>query len=236
VTQRAAPDPVTDRRTLIAIVLIGAAWSLSSLGYYWLLPAVDAEIGYVDAPLTFSVYYLGWAALALWVFHDDLSRWVMRRGPRQSRTLPILLVFAFAFYAMFLLPRLPEIDLATDDLPETMLAATSAWFLPKSFEILFQQILIAALVLALHTRNLTLKQLSFLTALLFGGFHLTLGLSGENWFYVTRFTVAATIFGAFVPHLILRVPSGFILSYALHWSFYAVDLAIGHVMVSGGAP
>jgi hypothetical protein len=39
VTQRAAPDPVTDRRTLIAIVLIGAAWSLSSLGYYWLLPA-----------------------------------------------------------------------------------------------------------------------------------------------------------------------------------------------------
>ena len=63
---------------------------------------------------------------------------------------------------------------------------------------------------------------------LFGAFHLSLALNSYNPVYVFRYTIAATIFGAIVPTLILRLRNGFLISYALHWGYYAVDIAAIH--------
>jgi len=104
---------------------------------------------------------------------------------------------------------------------------TQPWyFLPKSVEILFQQSLMTALVVALAAQNLRLGQIALLTAILFGGFHLTLALDGANPFYVLRYTVAATLFGAITPYQMLKMRNGFVYSFSLHWGWYALDTTI----------
>ena len=216
---------------LVTVLVIAVIWSLSSLGYYGLAPVFGDGFGYDEAPVAFTLYYGAWTALAAYVFHFDIDRWAARHMLPQNHVLPVVFAVVFAGYALFVLPRLPAIDMPEDALPETWLAATGSWFLPKSMEILFQQILITALVLSLAARELSVARIGALVALLFGGFHLSLALSGENAFYVARYTVAATAFGAFLPYLMLRVRSGFIIAYAIHWSFYAVDLAIGHFVL-----
>ena len=133
---------------------------------------------------------------------------------------------AFAAFAWLVVPRLPQTEWTQTVSPVEFFWATSWYFLPKSVEILFQQLLIAALVLALRDTGLRLRKIAAVVALLFGAFHLTLALSYPNPLYVVRYSVAAAIFGAIVPYLLLRRRHGFLISYAIHWAYYALDITI----------
>ena len=90
----------------------------------------------------------------------------------------------------------------------------------------------AALVLALHQMKISLPRIMIVLTLMFGGFHLTLALNGHNPVYVARYTVAATAFGAAAPYILLRYRSGFLITYGIHWAFYAVDIALIHLYFS----
>ena len=61
-------------------------------------------------------------------------------------------------------------------------------------------------------------------AALFGGFHLLLIFDGFTSYYVTRFTIAATLFGLLLPYFYLRTRYGF------RWA-YGLEAAITHLVL-----
>lgn len=221
------------RRMAPTLALVGVLWSVSSWGYYALVEALELASGYDDAPLLFTAFYLGWTALALYLFRRTLAG---ELSPPVAfghalALAPILL--AYAAFVTLGLPLLPDVSVirAPPNPPEFMFA--SAWYyLPKSADILFQQVLVAALVRRADAGGLSLRAISILMAVLFGGFHLTLALDGFTSLYVARFTVAATLFGLVVPWLYLRKRHGFRWAYGLHWGFYALDATITHLVLA----
>jgi len=219
-------------RLLATIATIVAVWGISSFGYFWAEPVLQVEVGYNDAPIFYSFYYGLWACLVFFIFRNTYLHWTSLDAPREYAPLIVLMALAFAGFALFVLPRLPTATWTRDETPVEFFWANSWYFLPKSLEILFQQLLIAALILALHDLKMSLIQISVAVAVLFGGFHLSLALTYDNPVYVLRYTVAATIFGAIVPTCILRLRYGFLLSYAIHWTFYALDITLIHLVFS----
>ena len=208
--------------------MIAAAWGFSALGYFRLEPVLGVEVGYNDAPLAFALYYAAWSLAVFAVFRHSFRR-AGDLTPQPLRLVAVLgLVVICAAFAVLVVPRLPQVEWTRTNSPVEFFWATSWYFLPKSVEILFQQLLIAALVLGLRDMRLKLWKISLLVALLFGGFHLTLALSYPNPLYVLRYSIAAAIFGVMVPFLLLRVRHGFLLSYTIHWTYYALDIAIIH--------
>jgi hypothetical protein len=214
------------RRLAFTMLVLIAAWSLSSFGYFRLLPVLDAEIGYNDAPVFYATYYAIWTAAVFWMFHLDLITWAEKCSPPEDLFLLPILAVIFASFALIALPKLPTIDWQLPGAPEDILSATPWYFLPKSIEILFQQLMIAALVLKLKALKLSTRHIAQPTAALFGVFHLALALNGHNAFYVGRYTVAAVLLGAVVPYLMLQYRNGFLAAYALHWGLYAADIIL----------
>ncbi|MCB1407986.1 MAG: hypothetical protein KDK01_17455 [Rhodobacteraceae bacterium] len=228
-----ASFPVGDRRytrAIIDIAMVAALWSASSLGYYEIETLLDLTIGYQDAPFVYSAYYLGFTIAAALLFRHRLRSW----RPPVHGVLPILAVFGMiAGFTLGVLPVLPQIDptLAPSNPPEFMFA-DAIYYIPKSFEILFQQALILTIVLVLSAFGWQTLHLGFLTAALFGLFHLSLIFNGATSFYVARFTIAATCFGAVVPSLLMATRNGATLSYGLHWGFYVADAIFTHFALS----
>jgi hypothetical protein len=169
-----------------------------------------------------------WATAVFVVFRPMFRDLDTFGHAREYGAIIVSLIVVFSIFVLFVLPVLPNAVWSRSETPVEFFWANSWYFLPKSIEILFQQILIATLILALATLKLNLRTISGTVALLFGGFHLTLALSYPNPVYVARYVIAATCFGALAPWLILRVRNGFFWSYAIHWLFYAVDITIIH--------
>ena len=216
--------------TLATVALL---WSASSWGYYALVDMMMLSVGYDDAPVLFAAWYLSWTAVAMNLFYNVIVEQISRRrlvGHAVALT-PILV--ACAAFVTLVLPLLPAVSVFRAPLnpPEFMFA--SAWYyLPKSFDILFQQVLVAVIIRRADHVGLSLPATSLLMAALFGGFHLTLALDGFSPFYVARFTLAATLFGLLAPVLYLRTRHGFRWAYGLHWSFYALDAAVAHLVLA----
>lgn len=216
-----------------AILIVATLWLVSSQAYYALVTALGLEGGYDNAPVLFATYYLAWAAVAIWIFRaliaDNLGHTTLAR-----EALVLLRVLAgfglFVVYALPLLPKVSELR-APSEPPEFMFA--SAWYyLPKSADILFQQVLAAGLILTAARVGYRLWHIALGMALAFGGFHLLLAFDGYTPTYVTRFTLSATVFGAALPYLYLRLRSGFRWAYSLHWGFYAVDALTTHLLLA----
>ncbi|WP_417809551.1 hypothetical protein [Thioclava sp.] len=226
---------IRDRIAALGLVLFAVAvlWVGSSWCYYALVEGMGLESGYDDAPIFFAGFYLIWSGVAMALFRPVLGKQVIvKLMIRHAVALaPILLIYAF--YVTVLLPLLPEVSVerAPENPPEFMFA--SAWYyLPKSADILFQQILVAAIVLGAAKAKMSLPVISVGMATLFGGFHLLLIFDGFTALYVARFTIAATLFGLAIPYLYLRTRYGFRWAYGLHWSFYALDAAITHLLLA----
>lgn len=212
---------------------VAALWSASSIGYYALVDALGLESGYNEAPILFMFYYLAWTGIALLCFRNVLSAAITngRMIAHIKAMLPLLAIFAA--FVMIILPSLPPVSIwrAPADPPEFMFA--SGWYyLPKSADILFQQVAVAAIVFTAARLNFRLRTISLGLSLLFGGFHLHLAFEGFLPLYVARFTAAACLFGLIAPYIYLRCQNGFRWAYGLHWSFYALDATITHFVLS----
>ncbi len=218
---------------LPTLALVGALWSLSSWGYYALVSAMGLDSGYDEAPVLFAAYYVLWASVVLLIFRP-VFKGLLSRPVFFGHALALApILIAYGAFVSLALPLLPDVSVfrAPSNPPEFMFA--SAWYyLPKSADILFQQVLVAAIVVRAHRAGMALGGISVMLALLFGGFHLTLAFSGFSPLYVARFTLAATIFGLVIPWLYLRSRHGFRWAYALHWGFYALDAVITHLLLA----
>lgn len=136
---------------------------------------------------------------------------------------------AFAAYG---LPLLPVIHWTESWTPPDVVGATPWYFLPKSIDILFQQLLIVALVLALSVQQFSLRKISLYCAILFGTMHVFLAFGGVPAGYVVRFMVSAGVFGLMFPYFILRVRNGLAYSYMVHWLYYAISVAMPHIFLA----
>ncbi len=223
---------------LPTLLQIAAIWVASDLGYYFLLPALGIEASYNAGAIGAALYYVFWlgiAAITFWPLYGTwalYSRWAMFENRLAGSLIWSVAFVGCALFAAYVLPSLPSAAWTQSWSPPEIRVATSWYFLPKSIEILFQQLLILALVLALSAQRCSLRQIALCCAALFGGMHALLAFGGMPLGYVIRFMVAASAFGFVFPYLLLRVPNGLAYSYILHWLYYAVSVVMPHIFAA----
>jgi hypothetical protein len=213
-----------------ALVLIAGAWIMSDVGYHLLLPALGLRAGYNAEPVAIALYYAVWVVVALVVFWPLYRDWPAGENPVVTHTILIGLLGGILLFAVYGLPALPQIVWTESwDAPELM-RVTPWYFVPKSVEILFQQLLVAALVLALAKEKFSVRAISVACAVLFGGMHVLLAFGGMPFGYVVRFVLAAAAFGFVFPVLLLRTANGLACSYSLHWLYYLITIVMAHTL------
>lgn len=158
----------SDEGTIELAAILGqilAVWVLSDLGYYLLLPELGVDLSYNASPLLISLYYLFWIGAAVIVFWPVYGRWSRhaRWATFESR-FASLLVWTMAFvgsvlFAAYLLPSLPKVVWTQSWSPPDLIGAGPLYFVPKSVDILLQQLLIVALTIVLAERWLSLLKI-----------------------------------------------------------------------------
>lgn len=222
-----------------ALAQIAAIWIASDIGFYFLLPALGVQPSYNTGSVAITLYYAFWVGIAVITFWHLYGTWPQYgRWATFEKPLTSYIVWSLAFagctlFAAYLLPLLPPINWTQSISPPEVVIATPWYFLPKSIEILLQQLLIVAMVLALSVERFSLRKIAVYCALSFGGAHVLLAFGGVPWGYVIRFMVAAAAFGFVFPYLILRVPNGLAYSYIVHWVYYAVTVVMPHLISAG---
>jgi hypothetical protein len=229
----------SQRSDLIStLAQIAVIWILSDLGFYLLIPAFGVGTSYNSASIAVTLYYVFWVGIAVitfWPLYTTwprYGRWSTFENRLTSYVVWSLSYTGFIAFAVYLLPRLPAIDWTEAWNPPEIIGAGGSFFLPKSIDILFQQLLIVALVLALAARNYSLRRISISCAILFGGTHALLIFGGVPFGYVIRFMVSAAAFGFIFPWLVLRVPNGLAYSYIVHWLYYAISVVLPHLFLA----
>lgn len=212
------------------IFVVALIWSASSYGFFLIQTAIGSTNGYNDAPFVFAAWYALWTVLVMVIFRQSYLDWAANHLQPSDWLPRIALAFAFGAFAVWGLQQLPAIDWPEDGPLPGLLGATTWYFVPKSVEIWFQQVLITTMVIAFHQHGMRIRTIGLVTAAMFGLFHLSLVFNGNDPFYVARYTVAATAFGFVIPWLMIRVRNGFAWSYGLHWGFYAVDATLAHLV------
>jgi hypothetical protein len=220
------------RRQFRVLAWLAGLWLVSDLGYYFGLPALGIGTDYNVNPMPIATFYLFWSGLAAIVFWPLYSRW-NANGPFPTLRNRVLaaLIWAAIFVAVlaFLLWGLPALPMATWPAemgePPDLLMAAPAYFFPKTVEIVFQQLLVLAMIVSLSIDGLPLRTISIFSALLFGGMHILLAFSGIPPRAILMFIVASTAFGLILPRLILQTRFGLAAAFVLHWTFYAAVLA-----------
>ncbi len=220
-------EPQT-RSLATTLGLIGAAWLAADAGYYFALPLLTEPLSYNAAPTVIGLYYAAWIAIAVTAFRSLYRGWIPHENSIPAHGFIWTGIGALALFAVYAVPALPKIVWTETWSPPELMRVTPWYFLPKSIEILFQQLLIAATVFALSAHRVSIRTMSIGCALLFGASHLLLAFGGVPFGYVLRFVAAATAFGLLFPYLILRVRNGFLYSYGVHWLYYVVTIVMAH--------
>jgi hypothetical protein len=214
------------------MTLIASVWVASDLGYYFFLPLLGVRSNYNAASVAIALYYLFWIGIAVITFWELYSGWMKFNNRLASYAVWTISFGGCTLFAAFILPLLPPTNWTQPWNPPDVAVATEWYFLPKSVDILFQQLLIVALVLSLSARGYGAGRTSLYCAALFGGIHALLAFGGVPLGYVIRFMIFAALFGLVFPYLILRVPNGLGYSYMLHWLYYATTVVMPRVFSS----
>ncbi len=206
-------------QTLGHIVVL---WSGVMVGYYVVLPLLGLDIGYNSHPFLVADYYAAWALICTLTFEEIyLSHLPVSRRLLTDIALSGLFVCAASLFlwgfSYLGTPHIHVLEPATD-----LLLATPWYFLPKSIELLVQQLLIAAFVFELDRQGYVLLTIVLTYAVAFGAAHLLLLLGGTFPPTVLIMTLAAVISASFFPYMLLRLRHGFLYTYMAHWSFYAL--------------
>ncbi len=218
-----------------------ALWLVSDAGYYTLLPALGIEASYNASPVGVALYYGIWVAIAAVSFRSLYRDWSRYAAwPPLETRIASLIVWSVALigplmFVVFVLPALPPIGWTQSWKPPDIRVATAWYFLPKSIEIVFQQLLIVGLVLALAAQRCTIVTIMICSAAVFGGAHGLLVFADVPLGYVVRFMVAAAVFGLLFPYFILRLRNGLAYSYMVHWLYYIVTVTMPYIFWQPGS-
>lgn len=211
--------------------ILVAAW-LGGWGLaFWLL---KRGITYVDHYLILSAMFLAISALLVAVFWRRYAPLTSHVAVLPFLVLLLAIVVTVALYTVC--PRYfnrPDALIAKHP-EEFYLRMDYRYLVSKSFELLFQQLIIVALTLLLAAAGLTMTGVALAFLGLFGVLHLPmLRIVGKG--IGKYYALAAATFAVVFPVLILRVHYGFVYSYAVHWFAYTLAALIAWIH-AGRAP
>jgi hypothetical protein len=141
-----------------------------------------------------------------------------------------LVVLAFVYVVTIALYRVAHLRLARPQQLiernpyELFLTLDYRYLLSKSFELLYQQVMIVLLILSIHDLTPALLHVVVIYGIVFPLAHLPIypfiGTNEKTFrvFYLVASVVSAILF----PVLILKVDFGFVYTYAMHLSFYTL--------------
>ncbi len=170
-----------------------------------------------------SFYFLIVSFVALFLFHYEIRQII----PTQFTITPfVVVVFALVasvtaykyVRAHFKKPNL----LIRQNPNEFFLTLEYSYLISKTFEIMFQQIMIAALVVILSNLGFSLIETITIFALLFSIAHIPL-FKTEGVFWAKYFLILSVASSVIFPLLILEVNYGFVYTYIIHWIFYPIS-------------
>ncbi|MES2225278.1 MAG: hypothetical protein V4480_00525 [Patescibacteria group bacterium] len=197
-------------------------WLIANAGYYLIFYTFNFGLSYNTAPITIALYFLLWAGVSIFSFWDILREWLNVERRIWVYGLWSLGFAALMWVLLYLFAHLPAVS-GLQVAPFTdILFATPWYFLPKSTEVLVQQILMTILVLELNYRYRSLYKVILGYIVCFGGSHLLLFLffNPAATVYAAAMTIGSLFSALVFPYLILRVRGGFIYTYAIHLLFY----------------
>ncbi len=198
-----------------------AGWGVA----FWL---IRKGITYVENYLITSLVFLSFSALLVVSFGRRYEP--LTRNPTALPFLVLLLavVVTIALYAVC--PRYfnrPDALIAKHP-EEFYLRMDYRYLVSKSFEVLFQQLVIVALTLLLAATGLSMMGIVLTFLGVFGLLHLPMLRivgKGVGMYYALAAATLAVVF----PLLILRVHYGFVYSYAVHWFAYTLAALVAWI-------
>lgn len=191
------------------------------------------HVTYLTHPLVTSGVFLLFSLFVVTLFRPWLEPLASTVSAPSVTVLLAAVVLTIAVYAVA--PRLlrrPD-DLMARHPEEFYLPMQYRYLVPKSFEILFQQLVIVVLTLRLAATGLPLTAVVVAFLACFALLHLPMLLLVKRQVGIA-YNLASLTLAAVFPLLILRVASGVVYSYAAHWFFYTLA-ALAVWMYAGGS-
>jgi hypothetical protein len=215
---------------MIAVGVLALIWLACWGVSFWL---IRQGITYVDNPLITSLTFLSFS-VPLVVLHwrrlEPLAGQVTAAALVALLFAAVLTILVYAAVPnrfrrpVGLIARHPE---------EFYLRMDYRYLVPKTFEVLFQQLVIVVLTLLLAATGLSLTGVVLGFLCIFGLLHLPM-LRIVRKAVGLSYGIASVTLAAVFPILILRVDSGFIYSYTAHWFFYTIAALVAWVFGSRG--
>ncbi|MBI4088191.1 hypothetical protein HY418_02285 [Candidatus Kaiserbacteria bacterium] len=189
-------------------------------------------LGLLTNPPIASIYFL-LAAVALSVAYSD-TLFRLFEHPTPMPFVWLLLFYATSVSAYSIVKRKynrPDALIARHG-GLSFLTLDHRFLFSKSFEILFQQIVIATLILSLASYGLTLPLIMLLFAVFFGAVHaFSVFIEGKYW--AVFFGVSSVLSGLVLPPLILLINYGLVYSFVFHGAFYVFAGCFFWVYIGG---
>ena len=202
---------------------VAALWTIANVGYYTVLPLFGYQLNYNSAPIVIAGYFFVWAMISTFFFWELFTKNVTEKHRIWTYGILSLCSAGLIWGMLYLFSFLPTSQAPLLSFNTDILFSTPWYFLPKSIEILVQQILIAVLVLEFYSRFNSLKETIIAYAVCFGGAHVLLfSLNGAPSPYALMMIAGSVLSALIFPYLILRVRGGFIYAYVIHLVFYII--------------
>ncbi|MEJ2721945.1 MAG: hypothetical protein P8181_12530 [bacterium] len=199
-----------------------AIWIIAWRGFYG--PMAGRRINYIDGFPVTCVYFLLWSVLVFLLFRDTFARIAYEITP-----VPFL-VLAVVFAVQALLYRLGARRMERPDAlirnnpREMFLRLDYRYLVSKSFEVMFQQVMVVLLILTAWRLTGSLLGTVVVFAAVFAFAHLPMvAIFGERaGFFAGLYMVAAMASAVAFPVVILEVNLGFVYTYAMHTMFFTI--------------
>jgi hypothetical protein len=187
-------------------------------------PMAGRQINYVDRYPWTCVYFLGLAVLVVFLFRGTLTPPVedVTAGPVAVLAGTILVQVLLYYLAVRYLRR--PVQLIEDNPREMFLRFDYRYLVSKSFEVLFQQVMVVLVVMMAWKQTGSLVKTVIIFAVVFALAHLPLlKIYGSQTGVFAKIYLAASLVSAVIfPVVILKVNLGFVYTYAVHSMFFTV--------------
>lgn len=197
-----------------AIIVLVSIWSIS-----WLVPIYllrKFKKSYISNPIFFSIIFGVSLFAYIFFFKETLLQY-------QNVSFELLIGLAICIVTISLVYKLfkSEVDLSKISVSEYWILLDQKYILPKTFEILSQQMFVTILILVLKSNGFSLLQTIIAFGIVFPLCHLPM------FFYRTRrlgafYFIAAVLSALLFPLVILNSEIGPIITFAIHWGFYLI--------------
>lgn len=165
-----------------------------------------------------TLYFFLASIVVYWIFQTDITFLVSKVN---IQDVILLTIFFIVISSIYLISPLIFTKKQLDSNALALTKMDLRYLFAKSFEIVFQQLLIIALVSILKHAGIETLFIYITFSVLFCSLHLPLmKIRGKR--FGMYFSIAALISGFFFPYFITHFSNGYVYSYMLHWGFYLV--------------